>query len=63
MLVTKVLWWSLIIVDTLLLSALSIGAAKLAPLLSQSKVKKGIDIVVGMVMFVIAISLARGIIN
>ncbi|TOG86064.1 amino acid transporter [Vibrio parahaemolyticus] len=43
--------------------SLSIGAAKLAPLLSQPKVKKGIDIAVGIVMFVIAISLARGIIS
>ncbi|PWI34641.1 amino acid transporter [Vibrio albus] len=40
--------------------SLSIGAAKLAPVLSQPKVKKGIDIVVGLVMFVIATSLAKG---
>ncbi|PJC86264.1 amino acid transporter [Vibrio sp. HA2012] len=40
--------------------SLSIGAAKLAPLLSQPKVKKGIDIGVGLVMFAIAASLARG---
>lgn len=34
--------------------ALSIGAAKLAPTLSQPKVRKGIDIVVALIMFLIA---------
>ncbi len=43
--------------------SLSIGAAKLAPLLSQPKVKKGIDMGVGIVMFIIAASLAKGIIS
>ncbi len=43
--------------------SLSIGAAKLAPLLSQPKVKRGIDTVVGAVMFVIAASLLNGLIN
>ncbi len=43
--------------------SLSIGAAKLAPLLSQPKVKRGIDTVVGGIMFVIAASLLNGLIH
>ena len=41
--------------------SLSIGAAKLAPVLSQPKMKKGIDIGVGLMMFAIAASLAKGV--
>jgi L-lysine exporter family protein LysE/ArgO len=40
--------------------SLSIGAAKLAPVLSKPNVKRGIDLGVGVVMFVIAASLAKG---
>ncbi len=43
--------------------SLSMGAAKLAPVLSQPKVKRGIDVVVGSVMFIIAVSLLNGLIN
>lgn len=43
--------------------SLSIGAAKLAPVLSQPQVKRGIDAVVGGVMFIIAASLLKGLIN
>ncbi len=43
--------------------SLSIGAAKLAPVLSQPKVKRGIDAVVGGVMFIIAASLLSGVVN
>lgn len=39
--------------------SLSIGAAKLAPVLSKPNVKRGIDLGVGVVMFVIAASLAK----
>lgn len=38
---------------------LSIGAAKLAPTLSQPKVKKGIDFVVAIIMFIVAASLIK----
>jgi len=38
---------------------LSLGAAKLAPTLSKPKVKKGIDIVVAVIMFIVAISLCN----
>ncbi len=43
--------------------SLSLGAAKLAPVLSQPKVKRGIDAVVGSVMFIIAATLLKGLIN
>lgn len=38
---------------------LSLGAAKLAPTLSKPKVKKSIDFVVAMIMFVVALSLTK----
>lgn len=38
---------------------LAAGAAKAAPLLSRPKVQKGIDLFVALVMFVIAVSLAK----
>ncbi len=40
--------------------SLSLGAAKLGPTLSKPKVKKGIDIAVALMMFVIAFILAQG---
>lgn len=39
--------------------SLSLGAAKLGPVLSQPKVKKGIDLLVAAMMFTIAIILAK----
>ncbi len=42
---------------------LSLGAAKLGPTLSKPKVKKGIDIAVAMMMFVIAFALASELIT
>lgn len=39
--------------------SLSIGAAKLSPFLSQPKVKKAIDVIVGCIMFAIAASLTE----
>lgn len=39
--------------------SLSIGAARLAPTLSKPKVKRNIDIVVAVIMFIIAASLAK----
>jgi len=43
--------------------ALSISAAKLGPILSQSRVKQGIDIAVALMMFVIAAVLANQLLN
>ncbi|WP_420835059.1 LysE/ArgO family amino acid transporter [Vibrio galatheae] len=43
--------------------SLSIGAAKLGPTLSQPKVKQGIDILVALMMFVIALMLAKELYN
>ncbi|EEX95284.1 lysine efflux permease [Vibrio orientalis CIP 102891 = ATCC 33934] len=43
--------------------ALSIGAAKLGPVLSQPRVKQGIDIAVAVMMFVIAAILANELLN
>ncbi|EAR53233.1 LysE/YggA family protein [Photobacterium sp. SKA34] len=43
--------------------SLSLGAAKLGPVLSQPKVKKGIDLLVAAMMFTIAIILAKELIG